>query len=310
MDLRAMAAVAWDVLTATWAEWSEDRAPRLGAALAYYTAFSIAPLLVIAIAIAGLLLGEEAARGQIVAQIAGLVGPDSARAIQDMIANAQRPASGVIATALGTGTLLLGASGVFGQLQDALNTIWEVESKPGRGLRGMLRDRFFSFTMVLGTGFLLLVSLILTSALSGLTAGFADTGPVLETLGHALDLLLSLAVTTLLFALIYRYIPDVKIAWNDVWVGAALTAVLFAIGKTAIGLYLGRASVGSAYGAAGSLVVLLAWVYYAAQILLFGAELTQVYANRWGSRVEPADNAVRVTEGTRVQQGMPPREVA
>ena len=288
----------WSLLTAAFSDFLEDRAPRLGAALAYYTALSIAPLLLIVIGIAGLVFGEEAARGQIVGQLQALVGDDGARAIQDMLAHARRPASGLIATIVGVVTLLAGASGVFGQLQDALNTIWEVAPRPGRGWRGLVRDRFLSLTMVLGTGFLLLVSLLVSAgvsaageAIGGLTHGF-------ETVAHVATALVSFGVVTALFAMIFKYLPDAEISWRDVWAGAAITALLFVLGKFAIGLYLGHASIGSAYGAAGSFVVLLVWVYYSAQVLLFGAELTQVYASRRGGRVKPAPDAVRIESKT------------
>src|SRR5581483_4191365 len=209
------------------------------------------------------------------------------------------------ATVVGIVTLLLGASGVFGQLQDALNTVWEVEPKPGRGIWGLIKDRFLSLTMVFGTGFLLLVSLVITAAVSAAGGTLRGLGPGLEAIAHVVVEIVSFAVVTLLFALIYKFLPDAKIAWRDVWVGAVATAVLFVIGKFAIGLYLGHASIGSAYGAAGSFVVVLVWTYYSAQILLFGAELTQVYANRSGSHVEPARDAVKITPEKRAEEGMP-----
>jgi membrane protein len=277
-----------------FANWLDDRAPRLGAALAYYTALSLAPLLLIIIGIAGLVFGQEAARGQIVGQLQGLVGDEGARAIQDMLANARTPASGTIATIVGFATLLVGAAGVFGQLQDALNTIWEVAPRPGRGWRGFVRDRFLSLTMVLGTGFLLLVSLVVSAGVSAAGETLRGVTPGLEALTQVVVLLVSFAVVTMLFAMIFKWLPDARIAWRDVWFGAVATALLFVVGKFAIGFYLGHASIGSAYGAAGSFVVLLVWVYYSAQVLLFGAELTQVYANRRGGRVEPAPNAVRI----------------
>ncbi|HJQ83928.1 MAG TPA: YihY/virulence factor BrkB family protein [Candidatus Binatia bacterium] len=297
--------MGWGLVREAFGDWSEDKAPRLGAALAYYTVFSIAPLLLIVIAIAGMVFGPEAARGQIVAQLETLIGPDAARAVQEMLANAQRPSAGIVATVVGVVTLLLGASGVFGQLQDALNTVWEVEPKPGRGIMGIVRDRFLSLTMVLGTGFLLLVSLVLSAVVASAGEVLRGLGPGLEAVGHVVELVISFGVVTLLFAGIFKYLPDVQIAWRDVWIGAVVTAFLFVVGKVAIGLYLGHASIASAYGAAGSLVVLLVWVYYSAQILLFGAELTQVYANRSGKRVRPAENAVRITEKDRAEQGIP-----
>ena len=247
----AKPAAFWRLLRATTSEWMEDKAPRLGAALAFYSVLSIGPLLVIAIAIAALVFGEEAARGELVGQMRGLVGPEGANAIQEMIKNANRPAAGTLATLLGVLTLLFGASGVFGQLQDAMNTIWEVQPKPGRGILGTIKDRFLSFAMVLGTGFLLLVSLVLSA---GLAAFFALAGGLAPGLGAVLQVantLVSFAVVAVLFALIFKLLPDAKVAWRDVWVGAVLTTVLFLVGKGLIGLYLGRSGFGSAYGAAG-----------------------------------------------------------
>jgi membrane protein len=298
------------LLKETFASWSEDKAPRLAAALAYYTLFSIAPLVIIAIAVAGLAFGDEAARGQLDDQIRNTVGPKAAEAIQDMVRNASRPSHGILASVIGVLTLLFGAAGVFGQLKDALNTIWEVAPAPGRSFWGMVKDRFLSFAMVLVIGFLLMVSLVVSAALSGVSKYMAGMLPTVSWLGPVLDFVISLAVFTGLLALIYRVLPDAKIAWRDVRIGAFMTALLFAIGKILIGLYLGRSTVASAYGAAGSLVVLLLWVYYSAQILFFGAEFTQVYATRYGSRIVPADDAVPVTEEARAQQGIPRRRQA
>lgn len=295
------------LLKETFASWSEDKAPRLAAALAYYTLFSIAPLVIIAIAIAGLAFGHDAARGQLDDQIRSTVGPKAAQAIQDMVRSANRPAHGIVATVLGIVTLILGASGVFGQLKDALNTIWEVAPAPNRGFWGMVKDRFLSFAMVLVIGFLLMVSLVASTALGAVTKYMAHMLPTVSWLGPVLDFVVSVAVFTGLLALIYRVLPDVKIQWRDVRVGAFITAVLFVIGKMLLGLYLGRSSVSSAYGAAGSLVVLLLWVYYSAQILFFGAEFTQVFATRYGSRIVPDEDAVPLTEEARAQQGIPRR---
>ena len=262
----------------TFTEFNEDKAPRLGAALAYYTIFSLAPLLLIATAIAGMVFGREAAQGQIFAQLRGVLGPQAAAAVQEMVKGAAKPASGAIATVVGIVTLLFGAAGVFGQLKDALNTIWNVEPKKAGGFMTMLKDRFLSFAMVLGTGFLLLVSLVIDSGVAAAGHFLGNRLPGGEALWQSIQLVLSLAVVTVLFALIFRFLPDVHPAWRDVWFGAIFTAVLFVIGKFALGLYLGKSAVGSSYGAAGSLVVLLLWVYYSAQVLFFGAELTQVYA--------------------------------
>lgn len=294
-----------ELLKETFKEWQEDKASRLAAALAYYTAFSIAPLLIIAIAIAAVVFGEEAARGGIEDQLRGLIGQQGAQAVEEMIKNSSKPAEGTIATIISVVFLLFGASGVFGQLQDSLNTIWEVAPKPGRGVMGFIKDRFLSFTMVLSIGFLLLVSLVLSAVLAGLNNVLGGMMPGLSFLWGLLNFLISFGVITLLFALIYRVLPDAKIAWGDVWFGAIITALLFTIGKSLIGLYLGNSSVGSTYGAAGSFVVLLLWVNYSAQILFFGAEFTQVYANKYGSRIVPTKNAVRLTEEDRAQQGIP-----
>lgn len=287
---------AWETIKQSFSEWREDKAPRLAAAIAFYTIFSLAPLLIIAIAIAGLVFGEEAARGQIMGQISGLVGSAGGRAIEDMVAGAGRRGAGILGAIIGVIILLFGAGGLFDQLQDALNTIWEVKPKPERGIWGVLKDRFLSFGMVLVIGFLLLVSLVLTTALSALS-GFIG-GPLGEDsfLFHIVNFVISFGVITLLFALMFKVLPDAKIAWSDVWLGAAITALLFEVGKYLLGFYLGRATVASAYGAAGSLVVLLLWVYYASQILLFGAEFTQVYANKYGSGVKPEETAMAVEE--------------
>jgi membrane protein len=283
-----------EIAKETFSEWSEDKASRLAAALSYYTLFSVAPLLIIAIAVAGLAFGREAATDQIVGQIRGMVGQEGAEVIQTILQNASKTSTGIVATIVGVVTLLIGASGAFGQLQDSLNTIWEVKPKAGRGVKGMLRDRFLSFSLVLVIGFLLLVSLVLSAVLAGVGKYLSDALPMPSFVLQAVNFAISFAVTTLLFALIFKVLPDAYIRWRDVWVGAAVTALLFSIGRFLIGLYLGRSSVGSAYGAAGSLVVLLLWVYYSSQVLFLGAEFTQVYANRFGSKMRPKPNAERV----------------
>ena len=298
----------FNLLKETFSEWNEDKAPRLAAALAYYTAFSLAPLLVVVISIAGLIYGKEAVQGQVQYQIQGAVGSQAASAIQDMLANFSHPSSGIIATVLGVVTLVLGAAGLFGQLQDALNTIWEVTPKPGQGILAMIRQRFLSFSMVLGICFVLLVSLLLSAVVSALGNVIAVHIPQQETLLQIINLVISFGVITVLFAAIYKVLPDVKISWKDVWMGAAVTALLFTIGKYALGLYLGQSSVSSSYGAAGSFVLLLLWIYYSAQILLFGAEFTQVYARTYGSKIEPSRNAIRLTEHDRIHQGIPHNE--
>jgi membrane protein len=295
----------WEIIKETFAEWNDDNAPRLGAALAFYTILSLAPLLVVAIAIAGFVFGEEAARGQIVAQFQGLVGEQGAEAVQTMIQNANRPSAGLVASIIGVITLLLSASGVFGELQASLNAIWDIKPKPSGGIWGTIKQRFFSFSLVLGTGFLLLVSLALSAALAALYSVIERSFPGLGIVGTIVNFLISFAVTTLLFAAIYKLLPDAEIAWKDVFIGAAVTALLFSLGRYLIGLYLGQASVGSAYGAAGTLVVLLIWIYYSAQILFMGAEFTQVYANRFGSRI-----AAEVEDGADVLPDAPQPQIA
>ena len=277
-------------------EWKEDGALDLGAALAYYTIFSLAPLLLIVIAVAGLVWGREAVQGQLVSQLRGIVGEQGGEAIQTMIANAGRHGSGVIATIIGLVTILFGATGAFVQLQSALNRVWNVEPKPGAGIWSFVRTRLISFGMILGIGFLLLVSLVLTAAVAAVGTWATTLLPGGEALVNILTFVVSFALITLLFAMIYKVLPDVEIGWRDVWIGAGVTAFLFTIGKFLIGLYLGKSSVASTYGAAGSLVVLLLWVYYSSQILFLGAEFTEVYATRYGSWIRPSKHAVPVVE--------------
>ncbi len=283
-----------DLVKETFSEWSKDKASRLAAALSYYTIFSVAPLLIIAIAVAGLVFGRKAATDQLVGEIRDLVGNDGAQVIQSILQNASKTTSGILATLIGLATLLVGASGAFGQLQDSLNTIWEVRPKAGRGVRGVLRDRFLSFSMVLFIGFLLMVTLLLSAFLSGIGKYLADLLPMSSLVLQAINFAISLGVTSFLFALIFKVLPDAYIRWRDVWVGAAVTALLFSLGRFLIGLYLGRSSISSAYGAAGSLVVLLLWIYYSAQILFLGAEFTQVYARKFGQEITPKPNAERL----------------
>lgn len=296
------------LLKETFVSWDEDRAPRLAAALSYYTIFALAPLLIIAIGVAALFFDEAEVRRNILTELGGLIGRSGREAIEMLIDGARKPTTGMIATAIGLVTLLIAAGGLFGQLQDALNTIWEVQPKPGRGIWGMLRDRFLSFAMVLGSGFLLLVSLLLSTALAamGQWAGGEAYGET--TMWRIVNFVVSFGVTALLFAMIFKVLPDAKVRWKDVWIGAVATAALFSLGRYLIGLYLGQAAPESTYGAAGSLVALLIWIYYSSQILFLGAEFTQVYATTYGSRIEPTENAVRVTEAERAQQGMPSAE--
>jgi len=277
-------------------EWRNDGALDLGAALAYYTIFSLAPLLLIVIAVAGLFFGRDAVQGRLVGELQGLVGPQGGQAIQTMVANAGRERSGVLATVVGVVTILLGATGVFVQLQSSLNRVWNVKAKPEKGIWSFLRSRLISFGLVLGIGLLLLVSLVVTAAVSALGAWATGLLPGTELAVQAVTFLLSFALMTALFAMIFKVLPDVEIAWRDVWIGAVATALLFTTGKFLIGLYIGRSAVASTYGAAGSLVVLLLWIYYSSQILFFGAEFTEVYASHYGSRIRPSQHAVPVVE--------------
>ena len=287
--------VVWSLLGETVFEWSEDRAPRLGAALAFYTVFALAPGLIVIIALAALLLGHEAAEGQIINEVQDLIGFAGAQAIQAAIESARSAGGSLVATGLGVLTLLFGLWGVFGDLQDALNTIWGVTNRPWRGVIGAIKERFWSFTMVVGIGFLLLVSLAASAWLAAVGKFFAQLSPLPVAAMETANALLSFVTITLMFAVIYKLLPDVKITWQDVWVGAAVTALLFTIGKSLIGLYLGRSTVASIYGAAGSLIVILLWIYYSAQVVFFGAEFTKVYSRHFGSVAVPNNLPVPLT---------------
>jgi membrane protein len=284
------------LLKETFTGWSDDGALDLGAALAYYAIFSLAPLLLIVIAVAGLVWGRQAVQGQLVSQLQGLVGEQGGQAIQTMIANASKPGSGVIATIVGVVTILFGATGVFVQLQTSLDRIWDVQPKPGSGVWGFVRTRILSFGMVLGIGFLLLISMVVTTAVTAISAWALGLMPGAKVLVEALTFVISFGLITLLFAMIFKVLPDVKIAWRDVWIGAAATALLFTLGKFLIGLYLAKSSVASSYGAAGSLVIVLLWIYYSSQLLFLGAEFTQVYASHYGSNIRPSKHAVPVVQ--------------
>lgn len=289
----------------TIAEAGEDKIPRLAASLSYYTVLSLSPLLAVAITIAGLVFGDEAARGQIAGELQSVFGQQAGEAIQAIVANAHHRDSTILGAVVGGVVLLLGASGVFGELQDSLNTIWEVAPPPNRGLKGLLRDRFFSFTMVLGVAFLLLVSLLVSAALAA--AAKWSSGRVIggQAIWQAVNFILSLGIIAVLFALLFKVVPDAKIAWKDIWIGALVTALLFILGKFLIGLYVGKTGVASPFGAAGSLMVIVVWVYYSAHIVFLGAEFTQVYARACGSHIEPARGAVPLTDAARAAQGIP-----
>lgn len=299
----------FELFKQTFSEWSEDKAPRLAAALAYYTAFSLAPMLVIALWMVDFLYFDRGAgQALLMAQVRGLAGEQAEQLLISMVKTSQDLGGNPLSAVVGIVALIFGATGVFVQLEESLNTIWEVAPKPKRGILGMIKDRFLSFTMVLGIGFLMLVSLVISALLTAFgdwTHGFF---PETEILMQVVNFLVSFLVITILFALIFKYVPDAKIRWRDVWLGAAVTALLFSVGKFLIGLYLGNASSVEQFGEAGSLVVLLLWVYYSAQICFFGAEFVQVFANKYGKRIIPAKNAVPLTERDRLEQGIPRKE--
>ena len=275
----------WSMIKESVTAWIDDFAPSMGASIAYYTAFSIAPLLIIVIAIAGFVWGEEAASGYLYTQLGGILGEDGKQAVQAMVASAGSKKEGVWATVVGVALLVVGATTVFAELQSDLDRIWKAPAvKNDEGLWGMIRSRVLSLGLVVSIGFLLLVSLVVSAALAAFGQWWGSIFGDMEWLFHVLDFVVSIAVIAVMFALMYKILPRVKIAWRDVWIGAGVTAVLFAVGKFLVGLYVGKTSVASSFGTAGSLAVLLVWVYYSAQIFLLGAEFTWVYAHRYGSR--------------------------
>ncbi len=284
----------WRLLKQAFQEWSQDQASQLAAALAYYTLFSLAPLLILAIAIASLFFDNAAVRDQLMGQVESLMGGASADFVRTVLENANRPGenTGWVASVISLGLLLVGATGVLTQLQLALNTIWNLEARPGVGVLDQLRKRLLSLGMIIVIGFLLLVSLIATSVISGLSGYLQTLMPGLDALVQLFNIVVAFGLTTLLFAVMFKYLPDAIIAWRDVWFGAAATAVLFSVGKYLIGLYLGNSGFSSSYGAAGSVIILLVWVFYSAQILFYGAELTQVYSRSFGSQIKPNKYAV------------------
>jgi len=295
----------WGIFKGAFDEFFKDKVPRLSAALAYYALFSLAPLIIISVSVAGMFFGQLAVTGQLHDQLRDFFGDQGTQAIESMMKAAQKPDSSLAASIIGGITLLIGATGVFGQLQDALNTIWEVKPKPGRGIKGFIQERFLSLAMVLGIGFLLLVSMVLSAVLAALTGSINAQFGFTPVTANIVHVLVSFIVITLLFAMIFKYLPDARVQWRDVWYGAIFTAALFTVGKLLLGFYLGRAATASAYGAAGSLVLVLMWVYYSSIILFFGAEVTQVYAKARGSHIIPASNALPLTEEDRAEQGIP-----
>ncbi|MEY2491999.1 MAG: rane protein [Verrucomicrobiota bacterium] len=281
----------------TFNEWLEDKAPQLGAALAYYTVFSLAPLILLLLAIVGVLFRDPSGVWtRITEQMGYFLDRSVLDIVQQIAQKAAQPHKSTTATIIGVALALFGASGVFGQLQDALNTVWGVKAKPGLGIKGFIRARFLSFAMVAGVCFLLLVSLVLEGLLKGFSHYVQTHVPGGLTLALGVYLVFDICIVILVFAMIFKFLPDVKVRWRDVWIGSILTAILFVIGKWALGLYLGSGAASSAYGAASSLITLLLWIYYSSQILLFGAEFTQVYARKFGAPVEPDEFAVCVEQ--------------
>jgi membrane protein len=282
----------WAIVKGTFSDFFEDKAMRLAAALAYYAIFSIAPLLVIALAVAGMAFDPQKAQGELNTQLKGAMGEKGADAVQSMVesANANRN-GGILAATLGGLALLFGASGIFTQLKDAMDTIWKVKPKEGQGIWGIIWDRVLAFLMVAVIAILLLALLVASAMISGM----ADRLPIPSAWARVADWLASIAIVTLLFMVVFKYLPDAEIAWSDVWLGALVTALLFTAGKFALGIYLGRAAVASSYGAAGSLVVVLLWIYYSSLLLLLGAEFAKVYAQRRGSGLKPEKTAERTT---------------
>ncbi len=287
---------AFSLLKQTGQEFLQDKGPQLGAALAYYTVFSLAPLILVLLAIVGVIFRDDPAGAwsKITEQMSYFLDPSVMQVVQDIARKASQPGKSTIATIIGVALALFGASGVFGQLQDALNTMWGVKAKPGLGIWGFLRSRFLSFAMVAGVCFLLLVSLTIEALLKAFSQYVQSVLPGGLIVAMSVYLVFDFAIVVLLFAMIFKFLPDVKIQWRDVWIGAVMTAILFGIGKWLLGLYLGSGAAGSAYGPASSLITMLLWVYYSSQILLFGAEFTQVYADRSGREVKPDEYAVRV----------------
>lgn len=301
---------AWELVKQTVNEALDDKVPRLSAALSYYSIFSMAPLLLIAIAIAGAVFGEDAASGLLYSRLESTIGARGAAAVQEMMVRTRQPSDNVLASLTGLVVLIVGAGGVFGQLQDALNTVWGLQVRPGRVLRTLVRDRFLSFTMVLGIGFLLLTSLVLTTMLQLATGWIERVAHVPAAVWSALNSVVSFVVIAALFGALFKFLPDADIEWRDVRDGAVLTAALFVVGRYLLGWYIGREATTSVYGSAGSLVLILLWVYYSSLILLLGAEFTQVHARSRGREIRPDARAVRVTRSLETGDTSPPKATA
>lgn len=298
--------VVWTLLKDAGFAWFKDNAPSMGAALAFYAILSLAPVLIIATAVAGLGFWRTVAEAEVLRHIQAFVGETGARVIQTAILSANQPALGAIAGTIGIGTMLVGASGAFVEIQDSLNKIWRVERKSGSILLGAIKQRFLSFSLVLGTGILLLLSLVSSAVLAPVEGFMGHLLPWPVFFLESLDFLLSFGVITLLLAAVFRLLPDTEIAWKDVWIGAAIASLLLMTGKVLTGLYLAGAAVASTYGAVSSPLVVLVWIYYSAQIVLFGAEITHVYANKHGSRVESASSLATPGRGSRYYISSPP----
>jgi membrane protein len=282
----------WTLLKTSFKEFGRDKATRLAAALSYYTAISIAPMLIFLLLILGFLVGGSTAENQLISQIQTAVGPEASEFITGIIENAQEPAAGGLAGILSLIVLIWGSTNVLSHLQETLNVVWNVKPRPDLGILKTMRRRLFAFGLVLGVGLLLFVSVLFSSVLSVIANLFTDLLPGGALLWQVVEFVISLIIVTLLFAVLFKMLPDAETKWSDIWPGAALTAVLFTIGRIALTIYMGQAAPGSAYGAAGSVIIFLLWVYYSSLILFFGAEFTQVYANRYGAGIEPSDDAV------------------
>lgn len=303
---------SWSILKNTFNGFLEDRALKLSAALSYYTIFSLAPLLLLMISLAGVFFGRDAIQGHVFGEINGLIGNEAAAQIQDIIKNMELSGKTNMAVIIGAVTLIIGATSVFGEIQDSINLIWKVKAKPKRGWVKLLKDRLLSSSLIVGLGFLLIVSLMVNGALVALSGLIKNYFPEITVLlFNAINIFISFSVITVLFGVIFKVLPDAKIAWKDVRMGAFFTACLFMLGRFLIGIYIETTSTGSAYGAAGSLIIILVWVYYTAAILYFGAEFTKVYAEHIGARIEPADYAVYIEqlERERTDTALPPKPV-
>jgi len=298
----------WTLVKSAVSSWLDDYAPSMGAALSYYSVFSLAPLLLIVVSVAGLVFGEEAVRGELFAQLQGLMGEDAAKAIQGLLASVSKPSHGVVGTIVGLAVLVIGATTVFGELQDALDRIWRAPARKKGGLWSLLRARLLSFGMILALAFLLMVSLVIGAVISALGKWWGPLFGAWEVLAQVVNLVVGFGLTTAIFAIIYKMMPRVHVQWHDVWIGALVTALLFTVGKFLIGLYIGKSGVASGFGAAGSLVIVFVWIYYSAQIFLLGAEFTWVYAKTLGSMrgVENAQTAAAV-KAVEAQQKAPTR---